>query len=852
MLKRLLLSIFFFVYFTSPCLAFFSNSNADPLIPGEGLEAEGNKDWQKAISIYLADLSKNPDQVALWLRIATIEHQLKNYTLSIDAYQHAITLQPNNPALHKIFSEVYAELNQPTEALSEISIAVKLKPKDLIYLTAKAKIANWNQQLEIALATQQEILNLSKTTNTASNPVDVYTKIGVLQNQLHHYPEAISAYNQAIQLNPNSAILYNQLSQIYSTQKDPKNALLTLNKALSLEPNNLNFLNAKAHVATWLSDYTLATETYQEMLRISPGNPTAQKGMALALHLINISKTNPILKTLSPLEQLLNEANNEALSHHYFLAAKSMRQAILLQPKDPVLYKKLAEIYATAKQPQLALSAINKAIKLAPSSITYLRSKATLAAWANDKPETLDTYQRILTLKPYDADAMLNVAHTLAWMGHTDASIHAYRQLLHHYPKMAEGWIQYADILSWPGNFIAAFDAIAHYRQLKGETTAYLKTKARVLALDGRFKSARAINEPLLLSKPNDPYLLATEVTALTNALQIKNALTYLQKLNKINPNDPLVRGLNDITLTPIRTRFNLEADSTGASDTTRIQDYPVSVQYFLTPATSLLFQGLYERATASPSSSLRPINSTGSIADESVRVGFTTQIQSLNLKALAGGLKIQQGGNHAIYDALLNTNLDEKSQLTLETSRDLFRPYLVPQTPKLISLQIMESRFGGFLQWQPFVEKYLNVVLSYSDLTNNNNYLHANVWPKARILASEHWLVTLGVDTDIWQFRRRATDGYYSPLHFYGYEGTLELYYSQSENMGYGFSGGWGMQKDEAFPHYFYEEDLAAQVFWGIFTDWELQLKAGYTLRENPTGNYHCWTSGIVLTRRF
>jgi hypothetical protein len=59
-------------------------------------------------------------------------------------------------------------------------------------------------------------------------------------------------------------------------------------------------------------------------------------------------------------------------------------------------------------------------------------------------------------------------------------------------------------------------------------------------------------------------------------------------------------------------------------------------------------------------------------------------------------------------------------------------------------------------------------------------------------------------------------------------------------------------MQKDELFPHYYYEEDLAAQVFLGIFTDWALQMKAGYTLRDNPTGKYYCWSTGVSLTRRF
>lgn len=351
---------------------------------------------------------------------------------------------------------------------------------------------------------------------------------------------------------------------------------------------------------------------------------------------------------------------------------------------------------------------------------------------------------------------------------------------------------------------------------------------------------------------PNDLYRLSTEVTALTAARQIKNAVYYLNKANSINPKDPLVKGLTDVTRTPIRSNINIEGDYTAASDTTKIVDVPVSAQYFLTPATSLLFQGLHEQATAAVSSGLGPVNGSGPISDESAMVGFTTQINAINLKGLLGGLNIQRGNNHAIYDASLNTSLGETAQISVGSLHNLFRPYLVPQTPKLISLQVMETRISGFLEWQPWVQKHLNLFLSYSNLSDNNDYVHLNVWPKARVYASQHWLVSLGIDGDFWHFRRRASGGYYSPLHFDGYEGTIEFYYAQSENIGYSVSSGFGMQKDETFPHYYYQEDIAVKIFMGIFTDWELQAKGGYTLRNNPIANYDCWSAGLVLTRRF
>ncbi|MDP3558944.1 MAG: tetratricopeptide repeat protein [Legionellaceae bacterium] len=819
-MRKVVLGILFFIC-TSTIFA-TTSSNSD--IPSKGLQAEGYHQWQSAIAIYLDILLKDPTRRALWLRVATIEHQLKNYPLTINAYQHAISLTPDDPALYKTLSEIYAESNQPREALVAINEAVKLKPNEVDYLIARAKIANWNKNLEITLDSYQRLYVLRQSTNSVSNELDLLGKIGDLHYQLHQYPEAITAYQKAIHLNPQNPVLYQNLSKVYASANKPENAIASIEGALRLDPNNVEYLKSKDVLEKWL-------------------NNTKSLSPEKSLH---------TEKPLSPFDHLIFQANEAAINHRYVEAANATKKAILLKPNDSILYKKLSEIYATAKQPQLALAAINKAISLNPTSIDYWRSKATLAAWAGDQTQTQLSYEKILKLKPLDQDALLNYAHSLAWQGKTDLAIRAYTRFLHHYPKIADGWVQYAEVLSWTARFRDALSALDHYRQLKGQTWVYRKTLARILALAGRFTSSLTINEPLLRARPKDPYVLSTEVTAQTDAFQTDKALVYLKKLNEISPNDPEVMNLNDIILTPLRSSIDIEGDYTSANDTTRIEDFPVRGQYFLTPTTSLLLQGLYERATAAPGSGLVPVNGGTSIWDQSARVGFTTQIASLNLKGLVGGLKIQGGDNHGIYDALVNTNVGETAQLTVENFRDLYRAYLVPQTPKSISLQVMETRIGGQLQWQPFIQQYLNTVLSYSNLSDNNSYVHLNVWPKSRIYGSERLLVTVGVDGDLWQFRRRATDGYYSPLRFIGYEGTVEIYYAQSKNIGYGVSAGFGLQKDETFPHYYYEEDLAAQMFFGIFTDWELQLRGGFTLRNNPIHNYNCSVGSIVLTRRF
>ncbi len=625
--------------------------------------------------------------------------------------------------------------------------------------------------------------------------------------------------------------------------------MLALDKAIALEPKNIQYLQDKARLANWLKDEKLALKTYQQILILNPNDVIANKMLNLAK---NPQPTQKVV-VKSPLQNALDNANNAAATHQYNLAAQWMKKAIALNPGDVSLYIKLSQIYGTAKQPKLALEAIEKAIALDPTNIEYLRTRGVLGSWLKDPKIMADSYIRILKMRPTDEDALIKYASALLWLGKTDEAIKVYRRTLAIYPKNDKVWLQYAEVQSWNGDFLGSLKALKCYCRLKGEDFDYLKTKARIMALAGRYKTARLINEPLLYKNTTNPYLLITEVTALNNAYEKTKAVNTLKYLNTIAPMDNQVKGLNNIILTPLRSNINVEGVFTSASDTTNITNVPVTAEYVLSPATRLTFRGLYEKAGAKIGTGLETIDGEPSISDESAMVGFKHQFAGLfDLSASVGGLKIQTKNNYAIYKAEATTNLSQSAKITVQTLYDLYRPYLIPQSPRSISLEIREQRNSAYLEWQPFIQKYLNVLVTHGDLSNSNGYWHYNIWPKARVWASQHWLVTLGANADIWRYRKRTDAGYYAPLDFKGYEATAEFYYAHTDNVGLGFWGGFGLQKDETFKHYYYEEDLGVQLFLGIFKDWQLKPRAAYTLRKNPVGQYDSWSVGVVLTRRF
>lgn len=771
----LFLNVFFLVFLCQTCQA------TNQTIPEEGLVAEGKKEWQKALDIYLTILIKEPKRIDLWLRVADIEHHLKQDTLTIAAYEHALAVEPQNPRLHKKLSEIYAGLNQPHEALQHIELAVKYDPDHPEYLESWAKISNWNKKPEIALKSDKKLLSMTNKTTHHEKYLFLLLQIAQLQQEL--------------------------------------------------------------------KDYDGATLTYQDILKINPNNKIAQKWLenTVAKKQVTLNQSKPV----SLFEQSVNAANDLAMAHHYQTAIKTLKQASKLE-KHAWLYKKISELYAMSQQPKPALFYINKALQIEPNNIPYLKAKGRLASWAGQRPEALSAYQHILSLSPNDEEAMLQYAHTLATIGKTDQALIAYDKLLRCYPNNAVGWLYFAEALTWVEQYPKSIIALEHYQKLKGKDIAYQKILARIHALDGFYKTSLCINEPILKKNPKETYALMTEVIALKKAYQLDNAMFFLRQLNRWSSPDKPLRQFNTLMRTPLRANVNAGADYTWATDTTGIIDVPVGAQYFISPTTSLLAQGLYERLTANIRSGLGTIQGKGAIFDESARLGFSTQLLGMNLTALVGDLQIQQGSNFGIYDVSLDTNLNENIAISFDSLHDLFRPYLVPQTPRSVSLEIMEQRTSMFVQWQPFIQKYLYLLSSYSTLSDHNNYWHINAWPKARVFGSQQWLINLGMDADIWTFARRANDGYFSPRFFQEYESTVEIYHGFTENIGVSLAGGFGIQKDEILSHFYYAEDLNARLIYGIVDNYQLQLKGGYTLRANPIKNYQCRIVSLVLTKRF
>ncbi|MBA3537029.1 MAG: SPOR domain-containing protein, partial [Tatlockia sp.] len=333
------------------------NSPASDTAITSALEAEGKGEWQKAISIYLDLLIKEPNRADIWVRIATIQQSLKNTDGAITAYEHAVEINPNNPIFYKALSELYAEKNQPKPALENIIKAVHLQPNNKTYLISQIQLANWNKDTKLALERSQYLYTLTKNTNSKEENLKLLDNISKLQSELHQYAAAAETIKLSLELDPKNAMRYQSLANCYINDQEYQNGLQSIDKALSLEPQNKSLYLTKLRLANEFKNDQLVIETQKKILSLS----TSPKEMQTSLL------------------ELGGELNVQKRPHE---ALKLYQQALLIDPKNAKIYQKISETYAAMNDPQNALIAINNALSIEPQNREFLKAKATLASWS--------------------------------------------------------------------------------------------------------------------------------------------------------------------------------------------------------------------------------------------------------------------------------------------------------------------------------------------------------------------------------------------------------------------------------------------------------------------------------------
>ena len=339
----------------------------------QGRMALANKDAQKAIAAFRSMLKDQPDSVEVLTLLASAHHMDGKPALAQESLEKAALVNPNDFASRKRLIEFLGQQKNFAGAMDKIDDYLKLNPKNLEALNAKADILAVDKQFEAlekflvqmrsdlpdqfspsfrlgqlyrtqkkdaaALAefeaslkkSGDNLLPLKEIVGTyidmgqpekglarlkqaiAEKPKDaaLYEMLAAYHAKLKHDDDAVKALKQAIEISPRWPVPYNSLASVYAQQGKFDLAIKTFEGALKVFPDNVELLQSLANLHERAKDIPGAIKRYEEILAKSPDSMVAINNLASLLSLDVHNQEN--LQKAKVLSQRLASAREPAL-----------------------------------------------------------------------------------------------------------------------------------------------------------------------------------------------------------------------------------------------------------------------------------------------------------------------------------------------------------------------------------------------------------------------------------------------------------------------------------------------------------------------------------------------------------
>jgi tetratricopeptide (TPR) repeat protein len=279
---------------------------------------------------YLEEGEEQHAQEALETALALVTDRQQRLTLLSDytallAKQHqwdrvlkrareALRLVPNDPGWLATQEQAQNQLRgetsthaQPQEQEHTRDKGTPLAPQKSKEDWLKEGYALYNlKRYEEALTAYEQAIRLDP------NYALAYYNRGIALNELKRYEEALSAYEQAIRLNPNHADAYHGKGKDLNDLKRHEEALTALDQAIRLNPTNFAIsYNSKGAALYGLKRYEEALSAYEQAIRLDPNYALAYNNKGNALYGLKRYE-----EALSAYDQAIRLNPNHALAYY--------------------------------------------------------------------------------------------------------------------------------------------------------------------------------------------------------------------------------------------------------------------------------------------------------------------------------------------------------------------------------------------------------------------------------------------------------------------------------------------------------------------------------------------------------
>ncbi|MCG6871421.1 MAG: tetratricopeptide repeat protein [Gammaproteobacteria bacterium] len=530
-------------------------------------------------------------------------------------------------------------------------------------------------------------------------------------------------------------------------------------------------------------------------------------------------------------------------------AETALQAAVRIEPDHAGYWFRLSRTRAVLGQPAPALEACRAALRLAPDDLEVLRTCARQAVWADELPLAKTLYGDLLRRVPGDTAAQLALTRIAAWAGQLERAVEGYQAYLEQDPTDPKVWLEYAQTQTWRGNFIAAENALTEYESRFGTTTELLKTRARLLARADFGAAAMRINRDLLDESPRDYEINYTRTIALRAHRQPSEAIASLATLESLRPGSVDNEAVRRFVEMPLRSFLRAQIGYRNDSD--EIDRYESEIDLLLPfngKRTALMAGAGRQRLSAPTGSGLERIDGQEQAHFDLSWIGLRHRFSpAFELRGSLGTWDIRDGGSHGTHRLIADLDLGDHLNLQLETAR---QPWDV--SPRTVSLEIRESGERASFRWRPDLAWIADGMVRRTRLSDGNGRSQADLALRRAVKRTQRYNLDLGIAAEWLAFDHDLDQGYYDPDNYRRYAMTAYSYWKHSDDIGISASISLGWHRDERMSGWKFGEDLVVDGFFGIYQDWLLRVRGGYSERYQESGAYDGAFVRLALSRRF
>ena len=296
-----------------------------------------------------------------------------------------VAVLPNDYYAHHILGLSLSGLNQFNIAASEFQKAVGIKPD----------FAESHFQLGLTFSRdpktlQQSMAAYKRAVELGYSGPEIHRNLGLLNNKLGNFDEAVAELKRALELQPDYADAYFQLADVFRKSGDLQEAAVASRKFQDL---NASLLDRKERQKK-------AQGLYQDGMKLIENDD-----MGAAYQVFkNAAQTLPELDAA-----YYRIAQLEYLGGNEQLAAESIRKAIQLNPFEAEYHFVLARCLEHS-DPKAATAAITEAIALNANVGDFHNLLGNLFGAAGNYPSAVQSYRRAVALEPGNQAFKANLA----------------------------------------------------------------------------------------------------------------------------------------------------------------------------------------------------------------------------------------------------------------------------------------------------------------------------------------------------------------------------------------------------------------------------------------------------------